>query len=583
MTARRPYKRPETPRRFEPGEGKVLRFFGRWEDEYGSNKEVRNLVVRFHLEDATVEVGEKHDVNSGRYKAPLFLKRCKLPKKIENLVTLPGMSSEHTLLNVVRSQGPGKSIDAILIDNLETKPGSVIAASGVFGDPTTFYSEDDFDIGKTISIAGRDVLLHDCDNFTREYFQATRNKLLEPLALREKVKKKPEKEVFPYTGFGAEEDSKTSCQHTLEPRAPQRDFFKFMHKDRDGFDSHILRFSARLIHQDKVDTKRKFVIAYFLSDDTILVTLMPEQNSGRTGGRFMKRTKMKKPEDIQSPDLRLDSLFYTPRDLYVGAIVEFNKHTFLLTSADEYVFSYMERPAEIENFPQSNLKVILAEVIRCVEENGGVKAMMAMFLGKDPEDSGYVMESQFRDILHHYVGYNLSEHQVISIIRAYQCPDAKRPDLPTDRLYSLLQSELKKINFQFFDLLYMDLKEKDIEGTGRLPKETIRINLVSGFGASKSSLKSHYVNHVVEMLMKSIKEEELDYKDLIFRLNWMSNPAKPVAPDIVRSNFDDNARQQDFVPVNYRGFVETLERKMEPARQNYIATAEDFANDRGRT
>ena len=221
-------------------------------------------MVRFHLEDSTVEVGEKHSVNSGRYKAPLFLKRCKLPKQIDKLVALPGMRSDHTLLNVVRSQGPGKSIDAALIDNLETKPGSVIAASGVFADPTTFYSEDDFDIGKTISIAGRDVLLHDCDNFTREYFRNTRNKLLEPLALQQKVEKKTEKEVFPFTGFGSEEDSKASCQHTLEPRAPQRDFFKFMHKDRHGFDSHILRFSARLIHEDKVDVKRKFVIAYFL-------------------------------------------------------------------------------------------------------------------------------------------------------------------------------------------------------------------------------------------------------------------------------------------------------------------------------
>ena len=38
------------------------------------------MVVRFHLEDETVEVGEVYDVNSGRYKAPLFLKRCRLPK-----------------------------------------------------------------------------------------------------------------------------------------------------------------------------------------------------------------------------------------------------------------------------------------------------------------------------------------------------------------------------------------------------------------------------------------------------------------------------------------------------------------------
>ena len=80
VAPRRPYKRPVTPRTFLPQEGKVLRFYGRWVDEQGPSKEIRNFVVRFHLEDDTVEVGEVHDVNSGRYKAPLFLKRCRLPK-----------------------------------------------------------------------------------------------------------------------------------------------------------------------------------------------------------------------------------------------------------------------------------------------------------------------------------------------------------------------------------------------------------------------------------------------------------------------------------------------------------------------
>ena len=47
---RRPYKRPTTPRSFHPGEGKVLRFYGRWVDEQGPSKEFRKFVVRFHLE-----------------------------------------------------------------------------------------------------------------------------------------------------------------------------------------------------------------------------------------------------------------------------------------------------------------------------------------------------------------------------------------------------------------------------------------------------------------------------------------------------------------------------------------------------
>ena len=85
----------------------------------------------------------------------------------------------------------------------------------------------------------------------------------------------------------------------------------------------------------QVDTKRKFVVAYFLSDDTILVTQGRELNSGREGGRFMSRAKVKKPREEQDPDPRLHSLHYTSRDLYIGAIVNFNSHIFLLTSADE--------------------------------------------------------------------------------------------------------------------------------------------------------------------------------------------------------------------------------------------------------
>ena len=42
--------------------------------------ETRHLVIHFHLEDETIELAEDHDINSGRYKAPLFLKRCKIPK-----------------------------------------------------------------------------------------------------------------------------------------------------------------------------------------------------------------------------------------------------------------------------------------------------------------------------------------------------------------------------------------------------------------------------------------------------------------------------------------------------------------------
>ncbi len=83
---------------------------------------------------------------------------------------------------------------------------------------------------------------------------------LERLDLGKDVKKDRVREVPPYTGFGTEEDSLTSCQG-LEPRAPERDFFKFMNKDRldkwdrldkvDGLDR--LDTFDRLVRLDRLD------------------------------------------------------------------------------------------------------------------------------------------------------------------------------------------------------------------------------------------------------------------------------------------------------------------------------------------
>ena len=55
--------------------------------------------------------------------------------------------------------------------------------------------------------------------------------VMERLHLKEEVIRERQKEIPPYTGFGSEDDSLTSSQG-LEPRPPQADFFKFMHKDR---------------------------------------------------------------------------------------------------------------------------------------------------------------------------------------------------------------------------------------------------------------------------------------------------------------------------------------------------------------
>ena len=93
----------------------------------------------------------------------------------------------------------------------------------------------------------------------------------------------------------------------------RRDFKKFMSLDRNGFDGHILRyimlgnfyfhlknlsypinvkkiprfdfkhinfvyrFNARLVKDGNLEDKRRFLISYFLADDSIMITVISEE------------------------------------------------------------------------------------------------------------------------------------------------------------------------------------------------------------------------------------------------------------------------------------------------------------------
>lgn len=110
----------------------VLRFYCLWdnrEDLYGDR---RPYVLHYYLADDTVDILEKNEKNSGRDPFPIFLKRAPLPKGLNRGTIVTGKSSQ-----------------------------------------TEFYRPADFRIGGSCTILGRDMLIHDCDEFTREWYQKT--------------------------------------------------------------------------------------------------------------------------------------------------------------------------------------------------------------------------------------------------------------------------------------------------------------------------------------------------------------------------------------------------------------------------
>ena len=63
--------------------------------------------------------------------------------------------------------------------------------------------------------------------------------------------------------------------------------------------------------------------------------------------------------------------------------------------------------------------------------------------------------------MHEFVGFNLSEHELITLVRHYRIDDKGHPWEPKEDMHALIQMELKRINFLNFDSLAKALAEKE--------------------------------------------------------------------------------------------------------------------------
>ena len=62
--------------------------------------------------------------------------------------------------------------------------------------------------------------------------------------------------------------------------------------------------------------------------------------------------------------------------------------------------------------------------------------------GKKRENSNALLLFS-RDILHEFVGYNLSEHELITLVRHYKLDDKASPSLPKEDMHALIQASIR--------------------------------------------------------------------------------------------------------------------------------------------
>mmetsp|Transcript_28414 Transcript_28414/g.64421 ORF Transcript_28414/g.64421 Transcript_28414/m.64421 type:complete len:933 (-) Transcript_28414:35-2833(-) len=287
---------------------KVLRFYCHWNDR-GSDgaMERRPFVLHYFLADDTIEVLEVNTPNSGRDPFPALLKRMKLPK------------------------GAG---------------GSVIG-----GDGRKYVTALDLQVGGVVEVFGRQLVLDACDEATREHYHErygldlSRFTRSSPPVPRPRDRPKSASYIPPHNGFGKEEDSRQNCL-SLHPKPPKPNVTRLLENK-----GKMLRFVAKLENAVGFDIERVFTVTYFLDTDELSVFEPPVKNSGRSGGKFMERCRVRKPHS---------SLYYSEADLFLGARILVYSRAFVLVDADEFSLKYMEDNCDV--FPSSDPRRVLAKI-----------------------------------------------------------------------------------------------------------------------------------------------------------------------------------------------------------------------------
>ena len=134
--------------------------------------------------------------------------------------------------------------------------------------------------------------------------------------------------IPPYNGFGDETDT-LGYIYRLIPQKPKSDFFKNVDNA-----NKILRFIARFNTRVPEDTERRFIISFYLADDTISIFEARQKNSGILEGTFLRRNKYKNVDN--------GNAFITPSDMPIGGDVKINGHNFHILEYDEYTKKYLE-------------------------------------------------------------------------------------------------------------------------------------------------------------------------------------------------------------------------------------------------
>jgi hypothetical protein len=267
-----------------------LRFALQWDNTDQLFGDVLVFTMQYFIANDTVTIIQSRVKNSGREFFPRLLNR-------ERLLKNPSEYLELYKREVGHHHGPGE-----------------------------IWKWDEFRVGMTLNVFGRKMTITAIDPKTRAFYKANGIEQPADSFLFGINTQRPELQPPPYTGYGDKEDSDLNWKRLI-PKQPKKDYNRFI-----GKDGQVLRYTAKLKTDNPDDAMRRFVISYFLNDETLRVYEPPVRNSGIVGGRFLMKRKYL--QDDQSD-------WIGPIHLQPGTNVILNKFEFEILGCDAFTKDFL--------------------------------------------------------------------------------------------------------------------------------------------------------------------------------------------------------------------------------------------------
>jgi hypothetical protein len=265
-----------------------LQFAAIWDDRERKHGDCRLFVVKYYLENDTVELCESRKENCGREQTSnKFVGRQRVIK-------------------------PNTTVDLRVIDHQHDTFGLKLKSH--------YLTHHDLFVGAQIVIHNKSFTLYDADTATREWYQTTENKTLaDPIDVTDILNRDVPPPVVhvapPYNGYGTEEDSLQNWAHILL-RPAKKDIAKLARED-----GKVMRFSAVFYGSlAPEDEAREFVVNYYRATDEIEIVEVQVRNSGHIGGKFLAKGT--------------HGVKYNPDNFYEGAVVTIQGRQFKLIEMD---------------------------------------------------------------------------------------------------------------------------------------------------------------------------------------------------------------------------------------------------------